>query len=262
MAEDKIKFEDGAGYERMMGTWSRIAGEVFLQWLAPAPGLRWVDVGCGNGAFTELLVERCAPSNVQGIDPSEDQLAFARTRLATRAAQFQVGDAMALPYADGAFDAAVMALVIFFVPEPAKGVAELARVVRPGGSVSAYAWDVLGGGFPFAALREEMAALGSPPLLPPSPDASRLDVLRELWTGAGLAAVQTQQFTMQRTFADFDAFWKIARTGPSIAPKIAAMANADVELLMQRLRERMTPDADGRITCGARANAVKGLVRG
>ncbi len=59
---------------------------------------------------------------------------------------------MALPFADGAFDAAVMALVIFFVPEPARGVAEMARVVASGGIVCAYAWDMPGGGFPYALL--------------------------------------------------------------------------------------------------------------
>jgi hypothetical protein len=107
-----------------------------------AAGRRWVDVGCGNGAFTELLLERAAAAHVEGIDPSEAQVAYARTRLADRPVLFRVGDATALPYADGAFDAAAMALVIFFVPEPAKGVAEMARVVRPGGSVSAYAWDM------------------------------------------------------------------------------------------------------------------------
>ena len=71
MAEHQIRFDDGAAYERMMGTWSRLAGEIFLDWLAPRSGLRWIDIGCGNGAFTELLVERCAPAEVQGIDPSE-----------------------------------------------------------------------------------------------------------------------------------------------------------------------------------------------
>ena len=78
MAERQIRFEDGASYEAMMGVWSRSAGEVFLDWLDLPKGLRCVDVGCGNGAFTELLVERCAPSEVKGIDPSEGQLAFAR----------------------------------------------------------------------------------------------------------------------------------------------------------------------------------------
>src|SRR5690349_1951770 len=110
MPEPQIRFDDGAAYERMMGTWSRLVGEVFLAWLAPAKGLRWVDVGCGNGAFTELIVDRCAPAAVEGIDPSDAQLAFARSRPAARRAAFHKGDAMALPFADGSFDAATMAL--------------------------------------------------------------------------------------------------------------------------------------------------------
>ena len=71
MGTDQIRFDDGAAYERYMGEWSRLAGETFLDWLAPKPGLRWLDVGCGNGAFTEMLVGRCAPASVQGVDPSE-----------------------------------------------------------------------------------------------------------------------------------------------------------------------------------------------
>lgn len=68
---DQIRFDDGAAYERYMGEWSRLAGETFLDWLAPQTGLRWLDVGCGNGAFTEMLVGRCAPLSVHGVDPSE-----------------------------------------------------------------------------------------------------------------------------------------------------------------------------------------------
>jgi ubiquinone/menaquinone biosynthesis C-methylase UbiE len=101
MAELQIRFEDGASYERMMGVWSRLAGDVFLDWLAPVPGLTWLDVGCGSGAFTELLVKRCAPAAVEGIDPSAAQLAFARQRPAARLATFREGGAMALPYAGG-----------------------------------------------------------------------------------------------------------------------------------------------------------------
>jgi SAM-dependent methyltransferase len=258
--QEQIRFDDGAAYEDFMGAWSRLAGDVFLDWLAPPPRLRWADVGCGNGAFTEMLVRRCAATEVQGIDPSEQQLAFARTRLPGSAAQFQVGDAMALPYADGAFDAAVMALVIFFVPEPAVGVAEMARVVKAGGSVSAYAWDIFGGGFPFAALQEEMAALGTPPLWPPSSEASRIDDMLGLWTGAGLVQLETRAITVQRTFANFDTFWRIAQTGPRVTPRIAGMAPGDVEVLKDRLRARLAPDADGRITYSACANAIKGRV--
>src|ERR1700712_749985 len=97
---NQIRFDDGAAYERYMGTWSQLAGENFLDWLAPKSGLRWLDVGCGNGAFTEMVVERCAPTSVRGIDPSEAQLVYARTRLSASIAEFRQGDAMALPFSD------------------------------------------------------------------------------------------------------------------------------------------------------------------
>lgn len=258
---DQIRFNDGAAYERYMGEWSRLAGETFLDWLAPQSGLRWLDVGCGNGAFTEMLVERCAPVSVQGIDPSEGQLAFARTRPAARVAEFQQGDAMALPFPDAAFDAAVMPLVIFFVPDPARGVAEMARVVCTGGIVTAYAWDMEGGGFPYQALHDEMRGLGVAVPTPPSPDASRIDAMRDLWTEAGLDAVETREIDVQRTFADFDDYWTTILGGPSVGPQLVAMASEKLALLKARMRARLPADAAGRITLSARANAVKGRGR-
>jgi len=257
---DQIRFDDGAAYERYMGKWSQLAGETFLGWLAPQSGLRWLDVGCGNGAFTEMLVERCVPASVQGIDPSEGQLAFARARPASRVAQFRQGDAMALPFPDDTFDAAVMPLVIFFVPNPARGVAEMARVVCPGGAVTAYAWDMVGGGFPYEALHDEMRALGVAVPEPPSPGASRIDAMRDLWTGAGLDSVKTREIIVQRTFADFDDYWMTVLGGPSVGPQLAAMASRDLALLKARMRAHLLADATGRITYRARANAIKGRV--
>lgn len=257
---DQIRFDDGAAYERYMGEWSRLAGETFLDWLAPKPGLRWLDVGCGNGAFTEMLVGRCAPASVHGIDPSEGQLAYARTRPAARVAQFLRGDAMALPFPDDTFDAAVMPLVIFFVPDPAVGVAEMARVVCPGGVVTAYAWDMKGGGFPYEALQEEMRGMGVAVPTPPSPDASRIDAMRDLWDGAGLDSVETREITVRRTFADFGDYWATVLGGPSVGPQLAAMEPDALALLKARLRALLPSDAAGRITYGARANAVRGRV--
>jgi ubiquinone/menaquinone biosynthesis C-methylase UbiE len=258
MAQQQIRFEDGAAYERMMGTWSRLVGEVFLDWLAPRPGLRWIDIGCGSGAFTERLIERCAPAEVQAIDPSEGQLAFARQRPAARIAEFRQGDAMALPFPDGKFDAAVMALVIFFVPDPARGVAEMTRVVTAGGSVATYVWDITGGGSPSEPIIAEMRAMGYTPPSPPSFGASRMEALKDLWTGAGLEAVGTREITVSRTFADFDDFWSINLMSPSVGPTAASMSSGDTEQLKARLRSRLPADAAGRITCGARANAIKG----
>lgn len=260
MVTNQIRFDDGEAYERYMGKWSQSAGETFLDWLAPKSDLRWLDVGCGNGAFTEMLVERCAPVSVQGIDPSEGQLAYARTRPASRIAEFRQGDAMSLPFPDDTFDVAVMPLVIFFVPEPAKGVAEMARVVRPGGFVTAYAWDMDGGGFPYQQLHDEMRALGVEVPVPPNPEASRIDALRDLWTGAGLDGVETLEITVERTFADFDDYWTTIFGGPSVGPKLAAMASKDLALLQTRMRVHLPSDSSGHVTYSARANAVKGRV--
>jgi SAM-dependent methyltransferase len=257
---NQIRFTDGAAYERYMGKWSRLVGGIFLDWLAPKPGLRWLDVGCGNGAFTETLVERCAPVLIHGIDPSEEQLAFAHTRPVSRFAQFRQADAMDLPFPNDAFDAAVMPLVIHFVPNPARGLAEMARVVCPGGAVTAYAWDLEGGGFPYEALKVEMQGLGVDVPLPPSPGASGLDAMRDLWREAGLEAVETREISVQRTFADFDDYWTTILGGPSVGPKLAGMASEDIARLKTRMRARLPADAAGQITYSARANAVKGRV--
>lgn len=260
MKTGEIRFHDGAAYERYMGRWSQLAGETFLDWLDPVPGQQWLDVGCGNGAFTGMLVGRCDPASVHGVDPSEEQLVYARARPELCSAQFRQGDAMAMPYPDSAFDAAVMPLVIFFVADPARGVAEMGRVVRPGGIVAAYAWDMAGGGFPYETLLAEMRGLGITVPAPPSPDASRIDMMRDLWAGAALDAIETREIVVHRTFADFDDFWATALGAPSVGMILASMAVEDLAHLKARVRGRLPAQRSGHITCDARANAVKGRV--
>ncbi|MEW9899584.1 methyltransferase domain-containing protein [Chitinivorax sp. PXF-14] len=262
MSDIQIRFDNGAAYEDYMGKWSQLAGERFIDWLAPASEARWLDVGCGNGAFTEMLVTRCAPAVVHGVDPSAEQLVFARQRPALAAAQLQTGDAMALPFADDAFDVAVMPLVIFFVPEPARGVAEMARVLAPGGTAAAYAWDMHGGGFPYNALRLAITGLGYSVPAPPSPEASRIEVLQTLWQAAGLTEVQTTAIEVERSYASFDDFWRIVLGGPSVGATLAAMAPADTDKLKAQLRTSLPTAGDGSITYSARAHAVKGRVPG
>jgi ubiquinone/menaquinone biosynthesis C-methylase UbiE len=257
---DEIVFHDGAAYERYMGRWSQLAGATFLDWLEPESGRRWLDVGCGNGAFTELLVERCDPAALHGIDPSTEQLSYARTRPALQTAQLRSGDAMALPYPDHTFDAAVMPLVIFFVPDPARGVAEMRRVVGPRGLVAAYAWDLQGGGFPYEAVVAPMRELGLHVPMPPSPEVSRIEALQDLWTEAGLEATRVRTITAQRTFSDFDEFWARALEAPSFGATLRDLAPDDRATLAGRVRARLEADATGRIACSAWANAVQGRV--
>jgi ubiquinone/menaquinone biosynthesis C-methylase UbiE len=256
----EVRFDDGAAYERMMGVWSRIAGNAFLDWLDAPPGLRWIDIGCGNGAFTEIIIERTSPSAAEAVDPSPGQLAFARTRQGSRLAHFQEGSAMALPFAGNSFDIAAMALVIFFVPEPAEGVAEMARVVKPGGLAAAYAWDMPGGGFPLEPIRIQMREMGIKPMGPPHPEVSSMPGLRELWAGAGFEQIETREITVQRTFADFEEFWSISLLSPSLGAMIAKLPPDEFARLKEGTRARLSADRDGRILASGRANAIKGRV--
>jgi hypothetical protein len=107
-----------------------------------------------------------------------------------------------------------------------------------------------------------MAVDGTPPLWPPSAEASRMPALRALWTDAGLVDVETREIAVERSYADFESFWDIARTGPRLLPRFAAMAAGDLASLKARLRDRLPRDAEGRITCRAHANAIKGRVPG
>ena len=253
-------FSDGEAYERMMGRWSRAAGEIFLGWIAPPPGLRWLDVGCGNGAFTELLVTRCAPSTVTGIDPSEGQLSYARSRTNARTADFRQGDAQSLPFKDNEFDACTMALAINFIPDASKAVAEMVRVVRHGGLVATYMWDILGGGFTMEPLRRALDEIGIPTSMPGA-DVVRIENLDRLWNEAKLNEVATRRIEITVSYADFDDFWN-ANTGisNSVSNAVARLSPADLDKLKDRLRAKLLTDTDGRISYGACANAVKGSV--
>lgn len=255
-----IQFTDGAAYERYMGIWSRMVGAQFLHWLSAVDGMRWLDVGCGNGAFTEMLAQHGAPSALAGIDPSAEQLAFARTLPSLAGADLRAGDAMALPFADNSFDAAVMPLVIFFVPEPRRGVTEMARVVAPGGLVTAYAWDMPGGGFPYAALQAEMRALGAQVAMPPSADASCMEILQELWRDAGLAEIQSREITVHRSFANFDDYWTTILGGPSVAASMTTLTEEARAALKTRMQELLPPNTKGEIVISAKANAISGAV--
>jgi SAM-dependent methyltransferase len=261
MSQTSHLFPDGEAYERLMGRWSRLAGEIFLDWLDIPANVRWLDVGCGNGAFTAALIARCAPAEVIGIDPSEGQLSFARTRPGAKSAQFRIGDAQALPFGDDRFDVAVMALVITFLSDPGKAVSEMARVVRPGGWVGTYMWDVPGGGTPVHPIYVAMESLGMPSPRPPGAEVSRRDAMQALWKDAGLELIETQVIQIPVMYSDFDDFWD-ANTVP-VGPQgkaIQEMSPTVRAQLRARLREQLPVGPDGRIAYESFANAVKGRV--
>lgn len=260
MTEASGMFTDGKAYERMMGRWSRLVGDLFLDWLKLPDNLRWLDVGCGNGAFTEEIIARCRPAAVEAVDPSPDQLSYARDRAGTRMAVYHQGDAQALPFEADGFDIAVMALVIAFVPDAAKAVAEMARVVRPGGWVAAYMWDMPDGA-PLRPLQRAVKSLGLEPALPPNPSASKLEVLEGLWQAAGLASVATRVIRIPVVYENFEDFWvsNIVPVGP-LGKLLTTLSPAMKDQLRQQLQEQLPIAADGSITYEAFANAVMGRV--
>jgi len=262
MHMDKAElFTDGEAYERMMGRWSRLVGETFLDWLDIPKGLRWLDVGCGNGAFTEEIIARCAPAAVMAIDPSKDQVAFAQTRPGARVAKFEVGDAQKLTFEDDTFDVATMALVLAFLGDPAKAVAEMVRVVRAGGWVATYMWDILNGGAPTTPIYTAIESLGSTLPVRPNPTASRLEAMHDFWEGAGLEAIETCVIRIPVRYADFNDFWH-SNTVP-VGPQgkvIAGMSHGEREQLRERLREQLPATSDGQIVYDSFANAVRGRV--
>jgi ubiquinone/menaquinone biosynthesis C-methylase UbiE len=262
MGEGEKFFTDGEAYEKRMGRWSRIVGEAFLDWLDLPKGLRWIDVGCGNGAFTEVLISRCGPSAVSGIDPSEGQLNYARTRSSAKLAEFRVGDAQALPYQDRSFDAAAMALAISFVPDPVKAAAEMARVVKPGGLVATYMWDLPGGGIPIQPMFRALKSLGIAVSVP-GIEVSREDKMRAVWEKAGLQSIDTRVIRIPVSYAGFNDFWQSYSVpeGPS-GVAIRKMSTPQIEQLKTTLRKDLPTDSDGHIAYEAFANAVRGRAPG
>ena len=263
MTETQSFFTDGEAYQRMMGQWSRAAGEIFLDWLNLPRGLRWADIGCGTGAFTQLLLERCAPRELRAVDPSADQIAFARTTPAGKTVDFQVGDAQALPFGNGEFDAAGMALVITFIPDPVKALAEMKRVVKPGGTIATYVWDFTNGGSPQQPLREAIEASGVTVVHMQGHENSKREALDKIFTAASLDDVATRMIEIQVSYPDFDSYWAsqtaLANTTVQYLRKMSA---PQVERVKAHLRERLPKDQSGRIAYTARASAAKGRVPG
>ena len=255
-----MKFNDGAAYERMMGSWSRLVGQEFINWLAPKRDLRWLDVGCGNGTFSELISSLCAPLLVKGIDPSSEQIEFANSRSIEAPVTFQLGDAMDLPLDDSNVDIAAMALVIFFVSDPAKGVAEMVRAVRPGGVVASYTWDIVNEGSPSGLLSSLLRQFGFKPQSPPNVQASEMSNLEALWSRAGMDAIESRQFTVERKFKNIDEYWSITSLTPNIQHIIPLLTIAQIDEVKKLLQKRLSVGADGRISQNATANAIKGIV--
>jgi SAM-dependent methyltransferase len=251
-------------YEPYVGRWSRLVAGEFLAWLAIAAGARWLEVGCGTGALSEAILDRAAPREVIGVEPSEAFIAFARRRLRDPRIDFRIGDASRLPVEDGGFDAAVAGLVLNFVPEPARALAEMRRAVRPGGTVAVYVWDYAGEMQLMRRFWDAAAAL--------DPAARELDEGRRfpicapepllaLFDEAGLTRMDCRAIDIPTLFRDFDDYWSPFLGGQGPAPGYCvSLPDAKRKALREKLRAELPSAPDGSIHLTARAFAVRGTV--
>jgi SAM-dependent methyltransferase len=254
----------GAGYERYVGRWSRLVAAPFLDWLAVAAGKTWLDVGCGTGALCQRILDSVAPAKVVGIDSSEGFVAHARAHVTDPRAAFRVGDARALPVGDGESDAAVSGLVLNFVPDQEKAVAEMRRAVRPGGTVAVYVWDYAGEMQLMRRFWDAAAALDAKareldegvrfPTCRPAP-------LRTLFADANLRDVAVEAIDIPTVFADFDDYWSPFLGGQGPAPGYCmSLSEPARQRLRERIRASLPADRDGKIKLMARAWAARGMV--
>jgi SAM-dependent methyltransferase len=252
----------GAAYEPYVGRWSRRVAREFLRWLARPPALEWLDVGSGTGALSQTILEVADPARVRGIDSSAGFAAFARGQVDDARVAFDVGDARELPHDARTFDAVVSGLVLNFVPEPDRAVAEMTRVVRDGGTVAAYVWDYAGKmqlmrHFWNAACALDPSARDLDegrrfPLCSPQP-------LYSAFRAAGLHEVTVRAIDIDTDFRDFDDYWTPFLGGQGPAPTYArALPEPRRDALRDRLRGALPTAVDGTIPLVARAWAVRG----
>ena len=244
----------------MMGVWSQLVGTHFLEWLNPSGGLNWIDIGCGSGAFTAQVAEFFSPSHLLGIDPSEAQIEFARNRSIKHPVTFQTGDAMSPPCEDNSMDIATMAPVLFFVPDPENALAEMKRVVKPGGIIATYDWDVPGGGLPHEWLHKELRKRGIEYPLPPNAEVSRMDELEKLWDEAGLRSIECKQFIATRTFTNFKELWDISMKAPAFLEVFDDLAPEVISDIRSTVENELTKSPSGSVSIHAHANAIQGFV--
>lgn len=255
----------GDRYEAYMGRWSRRIATRFLDWLALPDGLDWLDVGCGTGALSAAVLARCNPRSLLAIDPSEGFVATARGTLSDARAEFQMADAQALPLGGASRDAIISGLVLNFIPDGRKALAEMRRVARTGGTVGCYVWDYPGGGLEFVHLFWEAATALDPAAGDLSEDKRfprcTPDGLIELATGAGLAHVECIPIEVPTVFRDFDDYWRPFTLGAGPAPGYcASLAPEARQRLQERLHDSLPRGADGSIHLTARAWAIRSVV--
>lgn len=262
MTEAKDTWSAGKLYEPYVGRWSRLIAKEFLTWLDFPPGRNWLDVGCGTGALTEMILQHAQPNSVHAVDTAADFLEHAKAQIADPRATFEIADAQSLPVKSARFDAAASGLVLNFVPRPELAVREMARALQGGGVVAVYVWD-------YAEKMELMrhfwdAAVALNPAALDLDEGRRFpicrpDALLDLFSKCGLDQVEVRPIDIRTNFRDFDDYWSPFLGGQGPAPGYAmSLSEGRRARLREKIRAALPIAADGSIDLIARAWAIQG----
>jgi SAM-dependent methyltransferase len=223
-------------YEQVMGQWSRRLAPLLIRFGGLADGDRVVDVGCGTGSLTFTVPQVANVAAVAGIDQAEVYVAHARARNTDPRITIQHADARALPFADAAFDRAFSMLVLQFIPDAARAVAEMRRVVRPGGTVAAAVWDAYGG-MVRTRLIWDVAAMLDPTFEPPLfRSLSAPGELANAWREAGLVDVEEADLVIRMEFADFNDYWTSTTAEGPVYQFVTGLSESARAALTEHLR--------------------------
>lgn len=223
----------GDAYGRFMGRYSEPLAAQFVDWLAPPPEARALDVGCGPGALTAVLADRYGPDRVHVVDPSPTFRDAVTRRLPD--VEVREGVAGALPWGDDEFDLALASLVVHFMPDPVAGLSEMRRVTRPGGLVGATVWDLAGHRAPVSLLG--LAARDLDPSAPGEEDLPGASggQLAGYLEQAGLQQVRETELEVVVSYASFDEWWEPNTLGVGPAGDYVRSLGPDER---DRLRDR------------------------
>jgi len=259
-------FSASAEYESFMGRWSRLIAPGYIAFAGVKSGERVLDVGAGTGSLGSALVERFPSNEVVGIDPSVEFIAHAQQQAKPGRTRYEVGDAQALPFPDASFDHAMALLVMNFIPDPSRAIAEMRRVTRPKGIVSACVWDYNEGMQMLRLFWDEAVDL-DPAAQPRDERHTKLcrqGQLASLWNAAGLAEVQEEPLEVDLRFSSFEDYWIpfTKGVGPAGA-RVASLSGESKGQLEARLRRRLLGGGPDRpFVLRARAWCVRGEASG
>ena len=255
-------------YDSFMGRWSRRLAPLFLDFAGLAAGERVLDVGCGTGSLTFALASRANVASVEAIDYEQQFVEAARQRNTDPRINIQKGDACNLQFTDGRFDRALSMLVLHFVSDPERAVAEMRRVVRPGGVAAATVWDNFGGQPASRMFWDTVAAIEplaidrrNAGLMRPT---TRPGELASAFTRIGFIDVAETTLAIRMEFANFDDYWIPMMTGQGThAAFLESLPEATRQQIVTAVRTGyLCGQPDGPRSFTSVAWAVRGTVPG